>query len=97
MKLSKLRITLAIMCIVAAIAILCISLFAGCVKTVQSEADMDEPSMFVSLEVAGVWQVVYHRETKVMYAVSRGGYNTGTFTVLLNPDGTPMIYGEDGS
>ena len=38
---------------------------------------------------------MYHKETKVMYAVSSGGFNSGNFTVLVNPDGTPMIYKEE--
>lgn len=29
---------------------------------------------------------------KVMYAVSGGAYNNGTFTLLVNPDGTPMLW-----
>lgn len=28
----------------------------------------------------------------IMYAISDGYYNHGTFTVLLNPDGTPMLW-----
>lgn len=38
------------------------------------------------------YDVVYHKDTKVMYAVSHSCYNIGTFTVLVNPDGTPMLY-----
>lgn len=49
-------------------------------------------SMFIELESTYDWVIVYHRETKVMYAVSNGPYNLGTFTVLLNADGTPMTY-----
>ena len=51
-------------------------------------------SMFVVIEGDGMdsYRVVYHRDTKVMYAVSCGTYNTGNFTVLVNPDGSPMIW-----
>ena len=49
-------------------------------------------SMFVAVEDTDIWAVVYHRETKVMYAVSRGSHNNGTMTLLVNADGTPMIY-----
>lgn len=60
---------------------------------VKNEVIKDEPSMFVIVEeVSTLWNVVYNRDTKVMYAVSRGGYNTGNFTLLVNPDGTPMIW-----
>lgn len=58
------------------------------------DEDSDEPiiSMFVEVEETSEFRVLYHRETKVMYAVSVGGYNRGNFTVLVNPDGSPMLY-----
>lgn len=49
-------------------------------------------SMFILVEVTGGWEVVYHRDTKVMYVVSNGRYNQGTFTLLVNADGTPMLW-----
>lgn len=51
-----------------------------------------EYSMFIRVESTMYYDIVYHKDTKVMYAVSRGGYNQGTFTVLLNADGNPMLY-----
>ena len=50
--------------------------------------------MFVVLEVGGTYKIVYHQETKVMYAISSGGYNSGTFTVMLDADGKPLLYKE---
>ena len=75
---------------------LCACLFVGCsgssVST-SSTYNEDAPSMFVTIERVGeYWQVVYHKDTKVMYVVSGGSYNRGTFTVMLNPDGTPMVW-----
>lgn len=35
--------------------------------------------------------IVVHKKTKVMYCFYRDGYSGG-LTVMLNPDGTPMIY-----
>lgn len=75
---------------------LCACLFAGCggssVST-SSTYNEDNPSMFITVEyVSENWRVVYHKDTKVMYAVSAGSYNRGTFTAMLNPDGTPMIW-----
>lgn len=49
-------------------------------------------SMFVMVEETWMWYVVYHRETGVMYAVSRGSYNYGTFTLLVDQDGKPLIW-----
>ena len=66
---------------------------AGCGVNVEKEGDdKKNTSMFVVVEKANNWLVVYHKETKVMYAVSYGAYNCGNFTVLVNPDGTPMLW-----
>ena len=48
--------------------------------------------MFVLVESTIQWDVVYHKETKVMYAVSAYGTGSGVFTLLVNADGTPMLY-----
>lgn len=37
-------------------------------------------------------KIVYDRDTKVMYAVSRGSNNGGNLTMLVNEDGTPKLY-----
>lgn len=53
-------------------------------------------SMFVEVEYDDLNGVVcYQKDTKVMYWVSRGRYTYGNITVLLNPDGSPMVYGVD--
>lgn len=53
-------------------------------------------SMFVAIEYNDLKGVVcYQKDTKVMYWVSRSRYNYGNLTVLVNPDGSPMVYGED--
>lgn len=57
-----------------------------------AEASKSEYSMFIKIESTNYYDIVYHKTTMVMYAISRGGYNQGTFTVLLNADGTPMLY-----
>ena len=65
--------------------------FSGCTTTNVTYQTQEE-SMFVIVEVTtNHWQIVYHKETKVMYAVSRGD-TVGVFTVLVNPDGTPMLW-----
>lgn len=69
-------------------------LLAGCGQEVESKADGESQSMFVVVEETWNWKVVYHQETGVMYAVSSGSYNAGSFTVLLNADGTPMVWQE---
>ena len=64
-------------------------------KVDSSVGDPETKSMFVTVEDTKIWKVVYHRDTKVMYAVSRGYYNIGNMTLLVNADGTPMIYSGD--
>lgn len=68
-------------------------LFASCdLSEVEKQPRLDEASMFILVEKTGYWNVVYHHETKVMYAVSSGPYNGGTFTLLVDRDGKPLLY-----
>lgn len=77
-------------CVIAIAALMALSLSA-CGKELES---IDNPgkSMFVRVEATEAFSIVYHKETKVMYAVSTGTYNFGTFTLLVNADGSPMRY-----
>lgn len=68
-------------------------LFASCnLSTVEKQPRLDESSMFVLVEETDHWDVVYHRDTKVMYAVSSCGKAQGVFTLLVNRDGKPLLY-----
>lgn len=68
---------------------------AGCgTNPSESTAVEGESSRFVTVEESSVWDVVYDKETLVMYAVSDGYNNYGTFTMLVNADGTPLLYEE---
>lgn len=78
------------------ICILILVIFSGCdfknIEKVETDKSADS-SMFACIEKTALWWIVYHKETKAMYAVSYGDYNRGIFTLLVNPDGSPMIYG----
>ena len=78
------------------ICVACMILLCGCssnyVETEKTNQVEKNTSMFVEIETTNRWKVVYHKDTKVMYAVSYGSYNIGTFTLLVNADGTPMLY-----
>lgn len=76
------------------VLVMCLSLLAGCAtESVEPEAkEYTRTSMFVEVERSTNWCVVYHRDTKVMYVESGGTYNRGTFTLLVNADGTPMLW-----
>lgn len=56
-----------------------------------------EESMFYVIEnvVGKPYMIVCHKDTKVMYAVSTFGYGAGVFTLLVDPDGKPMLYEGD--
>lgn len=72
--------------------LLCMVLLTGC----DNITDLQESNMFVYIQAGDhtgcCYDIVYHRDTKVMYVVSHGPYNCGNFTLLVNPDGTPMLY-----
>jgi hypothetical protein len=66
--------------------------FVGC--TTIEDRDIPDSSMFIRVEcerLSGyVYSIVYHKETKVMYAVSY----QGIFTVMVDADGDPLLWEE---
>ena len=71
-------------------------MLTGCSqKQVESVQESENTPMFCEVESAGSWRVVYHRDTKVMYVVSSGGYSTGVFTLMVDADGKPLLYEGD--
>lgn len=79
--------------IVTLVLIACISMTSCNQREVVMREEVDSNvSMFVEVERSYNWQIVYHRDTKVMYAVSCGDYNRGNFTLLVDEDGSPMVY-----
>ena len=77
--------------ILVVLMVLCL---VGCnmVTMEEAEAEKNPTSMFAIVEEGITYKIVYHKETKVMYAVSNSAYNNGNFVLLVNADGTPMIY-----
>lgn len=77
------------------VLIVCIFL-TGCVADMKREYNIKNQetnvSMFIVLETGTNYKIVYHQKTKVMYAISTGAYNSGTFTVMLDTDGKPLLY-----
>lgn len=78
-----------------AVMILCVTLVGCAPNSAESIVTEDTPSMFVEVERTNIWRIVYHKDTKVMYAVSTGSYAHGTFTPLVNQLGMPMLWLED--
>jgi hypothetical protein len=80
------------------IAILTFCLFlTGCGAKMESAADLgiSNQSMFAIVEKGMCYTIVYHRDTKVMYAISCGYKNSGDFTVMVDKYGKPLLYQED--
>ena len=65
---------------------------SACATKRTSEAVKGETSRMVYVEETGAYCIVYDKYTKVMYAVSNGGYNTGNFTLLVDANGNPLLY-----
>lgn len=75
------------------IALLALMLLTGCAKVERIEKpEAENVSRFVTVETTTIWKVVVDKDTHVMYAVSLGGYNNGTFTLLVDAEGKPLIY-----
>lgn len=68
--------------------------FSGCSKN-EIDYQLQDGSMFVVVENTENWKIVYNKKTKVMYAVSESSNNYGNFTLLVNADGTPMLWEEE--
>lgn len=82
--------------ILAIFILLFMFLLTGCDGKTDSQSSQ-ETNMFVIIQEsspAHPYKIVYQKDTKVMYAVSNGYYNSGVLTVLVNQDGTPMLYEE---
>ncbi len=72
---------------------------SGCSDPMNEEthADMshaDMTSTFIEVETYDSFDVVYDKDTKVMYVISSGTSNYGNFTMLVNADGTPKLWKE---
>lgn len=65
------------------ILIICMILMCGC-----SDNLVSKDSVFVPIKESIYSKLVYHSKTKVMYVVSKDG----VYSVLVNPDGSPMLY-----
>lgn len=71
---------------------LCSCLLVGCTEYPGPKEEISRESSFIIVEDGASYYIVYHKDTKVMYALSAGGYNCGSFCLLMNADGTPMIW-----
>lgn len=70
------------------LGIICLT---GCSVRIRTDSYSDS-ARFVCIGNGYDFKVFYDRTTGVEYAVSNGGYNYGTVTLLVDADGFPLIY-----
>lgn len=76
---------------VFAILLICLVMWIGCsMQPPNVEASQQE--YFVKVYDDYEYYVVYDNITKVMYVVSDGASNRGTFTVLYDENGNVLLY-----
>lgn len=66
----------------------------GCTTTSEGNS-IGKVDRFVEIANEYHFYVVYDRKTKVQYAVSKGGYNSGNVTLLVDSEGKPLLYEEE--
>ena len=72
------------------IILLLILTLVGCTRETNSEG----VKRFKTISRETSFKIVYDTQTKVQYAVSWDVYNYGCLTLLVNADGTPLLYEE---
>ena len=75
--------------------IIAVALTVTCYNYNIETVDAKSNSMFETIERHGEYHVLYHKNTKVMYVMSRGSYNIGVFTLLVDENGKPLLYNEE--
>lgn len=82
--------------VIVVITILCVAAFFLVLVVHKSAPQKKTKRMktrfFETIEEYGEFDVIYCTITKVMYTISTDCYNSGTLTLLVNADGTPMLY-----
>lgn len=69
-----------------------VSVSKNAYKEVEQETTVDSALSFKTLATYGTYKIVYNEKTKVMYSISYGNYNFSAMTLLVNADGTPMLW-----
>lgn len=85
MKLNNVKSKLIAIMIIVMLVIIGLS-FIGCDNTNNSVKASDD--MFVTVSEGRLYDVLYDKDTKVMYVNSY----RGVFAMLVNADGTPKLY-----
>ena len=77
--------------LVIVISIFILQSCCNCDNTVDDPSSGSSMFVIIENEISNNYIIVY-KDTKVMYSISNDSYNEGIFTLLVNPDGSPMLY-----
>lgn len=61
-------------------------------KNISRTAVQSSNDRFVKIYDDYEYKIVYDAKTKVEYVISMGSYNSGTFILLVNAEGKPLLY-----
>lgn len=76
--------------------IICALFLVGCSADLSEQMDEYNEGYFIRVGYDQGIEIAYAKDTKVMYAISRMAYNCGDITLLVDVDGKPLIYSEEG-
>lgn len=79
--------------IISIVSIVCTCIFICCTSSENTEHN--ESGVFVAIESHLSYEIVYDKDTRVIYAKSNSG--TNTFCPLYNADGTLKTYKENNN
>lgn len=85
-----------VLCLAMALILFIVSHAKANNKTNKANEAKEPTERMVIAESLGDYYIVYDKDTKVMYSVSNGVYNGGTLTLLVDADGKPLLYTEEG-
>lgn len=83
--------------VIISLTVINLVIFTGCTGDTSSAIILEKETdtcYFVTIQECNTYRVVYDPNTKVMYIVSWGNDNRGIVTMLVNADGTPLLYKE---
>ena len=73
------------------IMILFVIIITGC----SSKSEGHTEKRFETIAAEHHFRVLYDKESKVQYAISNYSYNSGNMTLLVDKDGSPLLYKEE--
>ena len=93
---KRIAIIILVLCLAMALILFIVAHAKTNNKTNKANETKEPTKRMVIVESLGDYYIIYDKDTKVMYSVSNGAYNRGTLTPLVDADGKPLLYTEEG-